>query len=429
MKNRQEEIVNKIQSLDWEYWLERPFGGFMISLFKGGNTKQSFAKIGLPDIEIESFVCQNKAWYQSDMIWRKMEKKWERYFEHGSIFDITKSLDKFYREKKKRIKYLAADKTISNRKKLAELAEIMSMATSYLWSTHGLEVYYSNKLSVLVPRYYEGEQDIFIGDASYPSKKNAHALMEEAILDKIDPQKIVEKYGWLKSRDGFSAPFNVADIKKIKAKKQAEPKKISIPKPLKQIFKETRELVYFRTYRTDVFYELLFIARPILQAVAVEYGYSFQDLADYPIQGLAMGKPQKVEMPFTAVAYKNDFIFLNKELFKGLAIDKEIDIRGMAAQRGIAQGRVVIVRTVADVDKVKSGDVMVARMTFPAYIMGMKKAVAFVTDEGGLTCHAAIVAREMRKPCIIGTKNATKVLKDGDLVEVDADRGVVRIIK
>ena len=59
----------------------------------------------------------------------------------------------------------------------------------------------------------------------------------------------------------------------------------------------------------------------------------------------------------------------------------------------------------------------------------MKRAIAFVTDEGGITCHAAIIAREMKKPCIIGTKVATKILKDGDMVEVDANKGTVKIIK
>jgi len=59
----------------------------------------------------------------------------------------------------------------------------------------------------------------------------------------------------------------------------------------------------------------------------------------------------------------------------------------------------------------------------------MNKASAFITDEGGITCHAAIVARELGKPCIIGTKIATKVLKDGDEVEVNADKGIVKIIK
>ena len=70
-----------------------------------------------------------------------------------------------------------------------------------------------------------------------------------------------------------------------------------------------------------------------------------------------------------------------------------------------------------------------ASMTRPEYIGAMKKALAFITDEGGVTCHAAIVARELQKPCIIGTKIATEVLKDGDLVQVDAVHGVVRILE
>ena len=59
----------------------------------------------------------------------------------------------------------------------------------------------------------------------------------------------------------------------------------------------------------------------------------------------------------------------------------------------------------------------------------MRKSSAFVTDEGGIISHAAIIARELKIPCIVGTKTATKILKDGDLVEVDADNGVIRILK
>jgi len=58
----------------------------------------------------------------------------------------------------------------------------------------------------------------------------------------------------------------------------------------------------------------------------------------------------------------------------------------------------------------------------------MEKAAAFVTDEGGMTCHAAIVAREMKKPCIVGTKIATQILKNGDLIEIDANKGIVKIL-
>lgn len=68
-------------------------------------------------------------------------------------------------------------------------------------------------------------------------------------------------------------------------------------------------------------------------------------------------------------------------------------------------------------------------MTSVDFVPIMKRASAFVTDEGGITSHASIVSREMNKPCIIGTKIATQVLKDGDLVEVDANNGVVKILK
>jgi len=71
----------------------------------------------------------------------------------------------------------------------------------------------------------------------------------------------------------------------------------------------------------------------------------------------------------------------------------------------------------------------VTSMTTPEFVPAMRKAKAIVTDEGGVTCHAAIVSRELNKSCVIGTKNASKVLKDGDLVEVDAEKGLIKIIK
>ena len=74
------------------------------------------------------------------------------------------------------------------------------------------------------------------------------------------------------------------------------------------------------------------------------------------------------------------------------------------------------------------GDVLVCDMTSPIYLPLMARAGAIITNRGGVTCHAAIVARELNVPCIIGTKNATEILKCGDLVEVDADHGVVTII-
>lgn len=88
-----------------------------------------------------------------------------------------------------------------------------------------------------------------------------------------------------------------------------------------------------------------------------------------------------------------------------------------------------VVTTYEEIGKVKSGDVLVSPMTDPYYVSAMTKAGAIITDEGGILSHAAIISRELGIPCVIGTKHATKILKDGDLVEVDANEGVVKIIK
>jgi len=109
--------------------------------------------------------------------------------------------------------------------------------------------------------------------------------------------------------------------------------------------------------------------------------------------------------------------------------ESNLEVKGVIASNGLVRGRVKIVLDARkDFVKFKKGDVLVASMTRPEYSTLMMLASAFVTDEGGISCHAAIIARELGKPCIISTKNATKILKDGDLVEVDADNGIVKIL-
>ncbi|MBU3906526.1 hypothetical protein KKC83_03405 [Patescibacteria group bacterium] len=110
-------------------------------------------------------------------------------------------------------------------------------------------------------------------------------------------------------------------------------------------------------------------------------------------------------------------------------INKINEIKGLSASMGKCIGKVKIVISAKNISKVNSGEILVAPMTRPEHLMGMKKAGAIITDDGGITCHAAIIARELGIPCIIGTKIATKVLKDGDFVEVDAERGIVKILK
>ncbi len=107
------------------------------------------------------------------------------------------------------------------------------------------------------------------------------------------------------------------------------------------------------------------------------------------------------------------------------AKEGKILLKGMGASPGIATGRVKVVRDLSELGKIEKGDILVTEMTSPDYVPAMEKSAAIVTDRGGLTCHAAIVSRELGIPCIVGTENATQVLKDGMLVTVDANHGVV----
>lgn len=104
------------------------------------------------------------------------------------------------------------------------------------------------------------------------------------------------------------------------------------------------------------------------------------------------------------------------------------ELKGMVASKGKATGRVKKILKIHDMANMEKGDVLVSSMTRPEMVPAMKLASAIVTDEGGITSHAAIVSRELRIPCVIGTKKATQLLSDGDMVEVDAEKGIVRKI-
>ncbi len=100
-------------------------------------------------------------------------------------------------------------------------------------------------------------------------------------------------------------------------------------------------------------------------------------------------------------------------------------LSGAPASPGIASGPVKIVSEASQIDQVKSGDILVAKMTTPDFVPAMKRAVAIVTDRGGRTAHAAIVSRELSIPCVVGTGQATSVLTDEQIITVDGSQGKV----
>ena len=123
----------------------------------------------------------------------------------------------------------------------------------------------------------------------------------------------------------------------------------------------------------------------------------------------------------------------NKEKKAGtemkMTTDHKVLVKGLPASPGMASGKCHVITDPKDIDEFKEGEVLVTMMTSPDWVPAMKKAVAIVTDAGGMTCHASIVSRELGIPCVVGTKSrsveATSVLKTGDDITIDAQNGIV----
>ena len=127
----------------------------------------------------------------------------------------------------------------------------------------------------------------------------------------------------------------------------------------------------------------------------------------------------------------NDASIIKSKILPEQSTLNSIELHGNTASRGGKDSIIGKVRIILEPKEktIKDDEILVTSMTRPDFVPLMKKAAAVITDEGGITCHAAIVARELNKPCIIGTQNASKVLKDGDEVELRLNHGVVKILK
>jgi phosphoenolpyruvate synthase/pyruvate phosphate dikinase len=295
-------------------------------------------------------------------------------------------------------------------------------------------------------------------------KELLRLCIEKAPVDKI--KKHAENYGWMNVHDFLGKPhdfdYYLNRIKEIKdAKKQLDEikEKIkNIEKERKKIVNELKpseefikfielmqEYVYFRNYRRDLYSMSETNIRELFIEIGKRLGLSYEEiicLTDAELADFIESKNKKyfelakerlkefaIDRDFKIYSGKNLDKLKKKYAFLIEKVEKVNEIKGEPASPGKAKGPVKVILDVKELNKVNRGDILVANMTTPEYVVAMGKAAAIVTDRGGILCHAAIVSREMGKPCIIGTKIATKVLKDGRLVEVDAEKGIVRKIK
>lgn len=236
----------------------------------------------------------------------------------------------------------------------------------------------------------------------------------------------------------------VAYSRGVKTKIKSLEKNGHLDERTKEIFKIAREWVYCKGARKEAF----FMCYALFDKIAIEMSRRFYISKD-EIKYLTFSESVKLlktgQLPKnlnyrlleSIYIYRNGQInsipkskilkFVNNSFIADYNGDSEL--KGQVAFPGVVTGIAKIIQAPADMHKLNKGEILISSQTNPNLVAAMAMASAFVTDMGGITCHASIVAREMKKPCIIGTKIATKVIKDGDLIEVDANKGIVRIIK
>jgi pyruvate,water dikinase len=140
-------------------------------------------------------------------------------------------------------------------------------------------------------------------------------------------------------------------------------------------------------------------------------------------------KPQDIEFAIEGeeiyIVQTRPITTIEKRVEKSAEIKGEVILTGLGASPGIASGKIKIILDLKDLHKIEKGDILVTTMTNPDMVVTMQKSAAIVTDEGGLTAHAAIVSREMGIPAVVGTQEATTKLKEGEIITVDGFNGKI----
>lgn len=263
------------------------------------------------------------------------------------------------------------------------------------------------------------------------------ALNMESLLDMI---RDLEKRG-------VDPEKKLANIEKERIELEEGQKKIlrglSLNDYEKSIIELARDAVFYKPYRRELQSWSYYHLEPVLKEIARRFHLTLAQvrmMLSEEVELLLIKDKVDVDLlnerlKYVVHGYDGSFFTYAGDKARKF-VDENIEkeeipatkkIKGTVAYvGGLVKGVVKIINSYNEIEKMEDGDILVSSATSPNLMPVIRKASAIVTDEGGLTCHASIVSRELQIPCVVGTKFATKILKDGQLVEVDAMNGIVR---
>lgn len=315
------------------------------------------------------------------------------------------------------------------------------------------------KLSLPSHQSYVGKEEIDIIKAALKKRSG-----------KSDIKKLRDKYWWIslgwENMEPYDEKYFIKKISAYKKDKKINEKLKHFQNHAGDIRKDRQKIIKQYHLSEDITYWLdivdkyalfhdarkeaqmisTYVTQVILVEIARRYRLNPRDLEwlwHHEMAEILDGKPmdkniikKRKAMTFIGITRKGsvwlegDAAMKEKEKYFPENQKKVNEIKGVVANKGRVRACVKVCAGYRDaLEKIKKGDILVCGMTTPEYVPAMKKAAAIITDEGGITCHAAIISRELNIPCIVSTKIATSAFRDGDLVDVDANKGIIKIIK
>lgn len=269
-------------------------------------------------------------------------------------------------------------------------------------------------------------------------------------LKKEDIPKFLKEYEWIGTHGFEGTPLNEKKINEelsTMSKPDEKEQEIDIPEKYKEIIDIGSKLAFYRSNNVETVDKVGYSYWPVIKELAKENDLTWNDILCLTYEELINFNNNKI-LPDNYQERLKGFGIINAnnkiEIVVGDELKKELEscqekidtkditeLKGMVTykSKALVRGKVKVVEGKKSLSKVNEGEILVANETTPDYVQAMKRASAIITNQGGITSHAAIISRELKTPCIIGTKIATKVLKDGDLVELDTEKGIVKILE
>lgn len=255
----------------------------------------------------------------------------------------------------------------------------------------------------------------------------------------------VKRFEFVGMHHFVGEPYSIERFFQCKSVMLFEERKREIIKELKWHVGLASIAGWARTHMAETSGLIQYIIKPILLKVNEALNMKDDDYIWLTTNELINGleNPSKFTNPNIALRKQKLGIYSNENgeeiVIQGKDVDMPLEnlleknltsfpLRGRIASTGKVIGTVRIVIRPDDITKVKDGDILIAPETSPDFIVGLKKAIGVITNQGGITSHAAIVSMELGIPCLVGVKGATSIIKDGQRIELDAIKGEVRSV-